>query len=241
MARRRVLGAHQRRAPSTFRAIGDEFGRRLEMRLATAFLALVSLLTQGTALADGPLLTYKDGPVETPQAVQPSCSGTDLCQHGFIDTFLGIGFALNASQQLGISCAAPFAGAQITNVGFFSEFWITPGDLDIVIYDAASTEELSRTTVSIAGGSLVEYEFPVTPTTVTNACVMLCPLGDTDGVTGEDSTTFPYEDTWFSSTCFCSSVLSTHDLTIWACWEAAVPVEGSTWGTVKALYGDATR
>ena len=205
------------------------------MKLIATVLAMTFIA--GGAMAADPHVTYLNPPSETPGGYAlNACTGDALCQYGFQDDTQGFGSTLNSDQQLGIRCYAPAPGSVIEAVGWFSEFWVIPGNLDIVLLNCDTGAELSRTSVFVDGNSQ-DYKFLVDAAGADCVCVMLCPVGSTWGVTGEDRTNGPFADTFWSNNCFCDNEFTTENKTIYACWtEGATPVEPGTWGSVKALY-----
>lgn len=159
----------------------------------------------------------------------------EVCQYGFQDDFPGSGWTLGLGQQLGIEC--PAAGC-ITAVGFYVDFTVIDGELDIVIYDDGT--EVSRTT--LAPGAVVqgENEFDIDDVNIAgSACIMLCAVNDTNGfwaVTGEDYTNGPFGSTFFSNTCTCENAFTDNNLTIWAVLCGATPTDEYSWGTIRAMF-----
>jgi len=202
---------------------------------------LGSLLLTCAARAAEPVMLFD--PDSTPKLATPrgECAGTK-CEHGIQDDLATGGPAVSDTQSLGIRCDAPSAGAQITEVGFLSEFWLVAGDVDIVIRDADTDEELSRTTVFVPAGDGQTFQFAVTPTQVQSACVVLSAVGNAVGTTGEDRTNGPFGGTFYSSGETCETEFLTENLAIWACWsEGPVSVDPSAWqalpwGRVKNGY-----
>ncbi len=152
----------------------------------------------------------------------------DVCQYGFQDDLPGQGWTLGLGQQLGIHCVGPMT---ITRVGFYVEFLVTPGAVDIVIRDGGV--EVQRTAVNPVEG---QNEFDIPDIAVADPCIMLCPQGDFWSVTGEDTTNGPFGHTYWSNSCECTNEFTDNNLTIWAVYDGAVPAEPVSWSRLRALY-----
>jgi hypothetical protein len=193
-------------------------------RLAIALLLCTVLA--GAALAVEPQVTF--GPAGDPTELPLR---QDACQYGFSDDITGQGWSLYSGQQLGIRC--PDAGC-ITAVGFYVEFISIDGSFDIVIYD--DNGEVSRTTLPAGSIAVGVNEFDITDVNITGtACIMLCPT-TWDGVTGEDYTSPPYGESYWSTNCTCQNPFSDNNLTIWAVLCGATATEQVSWGSIRTLY-----
>lgn len=159
----------------------------------------------------------------------------EVCQYGFQDDGQGWGSTLGLGQQLGIEC--PDAGC-ISAVGFYVEFLVIPGALDIVIYDDGV--EVSRTTLPSGAVAEGNNEFDIDDVSIAgDACIMLCAVDDNNGywsVTGEDMTNGPFTNSYWSNTCQCSNVSSSYNYTIWAVLCGPVATEQTTWGSLRTMY-----
>lgn len=196
--------------------------------LATVFMLSVTL--GGAALAADPLVSFGPAgdPIELP-------TREDVCQYGFTDDTPGSGWTLGLGQQLGIKCLAPGC---IGAVGFYVEFTVWPGELDIVIYD--NTGEVSRTT--LPPGAVVEgvNEFDIDDVNINgDACIMLCAVNNANGywsVLGEDYTSPPYGNSYWSNDCTCQNAFTDNNLTMWAVLCGPTATESVSWGTIRTLY-----
>jgi len=194
------------------------------------FIAIVCLM-----LAAGPAFAehITEGPAGDP--IQLPMDREDYCQYGFQDDGVSGGSTLGLGQQLGIECAAPGC---ITAVGFFVEFLVTPGELDIVIRDDGV--EVSRTTIPAGGVVEGVNEFDIEDVNIAgDACIMLCAVDDNNGywsVTGEDMTNGPFGNTFWSNSCECTNEFVDYNLTIWAVICGATATEETTFGQIRALY-----
>jgi hypothetical protein len=193
--------------------------------LATAFL--LSLAASGVALAEGEI-TY--GPAGDPIDLPVR---QDVCQYGFNDESIGWGYTLGFGYSLGINC--PDAGC-ISAIGFYVEFTVTDGSLDLVVLDDGA--EVSRTTLPPGSVFPGVNEFDIEDVAVSgDACIMLCPVGSFHCVTGEDFNSPPYGSSWQSQTCSCSGTnFLDQNFTIWAVLCGAVPTEQTSWGSIRTLY-----
>jgi len=190
-------------------------------RLLTA-LCLLGMVA-GVAMAANPDRTF--GPAGNPINLPVR---EDVCQYGFSDDTPGSGWTLGFGQQLGIHCPGPI---QITGVGFYIEFMVTYGELDIVILDGGV--EVQRTATYPDAGV---NEFDVPDINVGDACIMLCPVGDYWSVLGEDYTSPPYGSSYWSNTCQCTNAFGDNNLTVWAYTGGVVPTSTTSWGSIRALY-----
>ena len=199
-----------------------------------AIVACFLAIAAGPALADLPQdISFDqtpDGPADIFLPIRD-----EVCQYGFQDDGVDWGSTLGLGQQLGIEC--PDAGC-ISAVGFFVEFLVVPGELDIVIRDDGV--EVSRTT--LASGAVVEgnNEFAIDEVNIDgDACIMLCAVDDANGywsVTGEDMTNGPFENCYWSNTCECTNVSTSYNYTIWAVLCGPVATEQTTWGSLRTMY-----
>ena len=193
------------------------------MRKLSTVLCLLSLVA-GPVLAAEPQITV--GPAG------PGYHGTgtrNTCQFGFNDTNIGSGWTLGLGQQLGIQCG----GGIITSVGFYSEFVVQPGPMDVVINGTTvatfSTEVPGVNTITLAQ----PYNACPGP-----ACIMLCPQGNTWLVTGEDYNSAPYGNSYFSTNCTCQNAFTDNNLTIWANFDdcGGTPTQETSWGQIRMMY-----
>jgi hypothetical protein len=190
--------------------------------IATVFMLSVTL--GGTALAADPLVSFgpPGDPIELPVR-------EDVCQYGFTDDSPGSGWTLGLGQQLGIKCLAPGC---ISAVGFYIEFMVIPGQVDIVIYD--NTGEVSRTTVAPAAGI---NDFDIDDVDIIgDACIMICPIGDYWSVLGEDYSSPPYGNSYWSNDCTCLNAFVDNNLTVWATLCGDTATESKSWGSIRSLY-----
>jgi hypothetical protein len=194
-------------------------------RLVTALCLLG--LAAGSAFATGPDVTTGYTPGNYTGNGQ-----RDTCQWGFNDTSPGSGWTLGLGQQLGIMCPGP--EHEITGVGGYFEFIVTPGTMNIVIYD--NGVEVSRTPVQPVQGV---NEFTITPVCVHgDACIMFCEVANFWAVTGEDYNSPPYGNSYYSTNCTCQNAFTDNNLTIWAHFNSCGPnpVQEMTWGKVRMMY-----
>lgn len=159
------------------------------------------------------------------------------------------GSSLGGGQRLGIIAQAPTADPgyvwEIYGVRFYAEFWLTPGDLDIQLASISDPSNTTTETVSVTGGGTWEFEMtnPLLVGSQEEFSVMLCPLGATEGVTGEDTSSPDGRSYWSGSGCKPdrTDFDSPRDLMIWVCarqvgaQETAVPATGGVSLAVLAL------
>jgi hypothetical protein len=191
-------------------------------------LALFCLLglAPGTASAAGPDVTIG---APNPGGARYDCSSPGQCQYGYNDMETGAGWTLGMGQQLGILCGPYW----ILGVGFWSEFVVVPGPVDVYI----NGEQAGRFTTVAPGENYLRLEYN---SCERDACIMLCPVGDTWLVTGEDYDSAPYGNCYWSNDCDCSTAFTDNNLTIWACIAGCppppTPIETMTWGRIRAIY-----
>jgi hypothetical protein len=200
------------------------------MKGLLSVICMLGLLV-GTAVAEEP---HQTGGVPGPP--WQGEDREDYCQYGFQDDMISSGWTLGLGQQLGIQCAGPVCIAQ---VGFYVEFTVWDGELDIVIHD--NGVEVSRTTLPPGAVVAGQNQFPITPNVDVSgdACIMLCAVDDAAGywsVLGEDMTNGPFGNTFFSNECFCTNEFTDNNLTMWAVLCEPTPVEDSTWGRIRTMY-----
>ncbi|MDM7914830.1 MAG: hypothetical protein ACE15D_00920 [Candidatus Eisenbacteria bacterium] len=190
------------------------------MKLLVTLSVLALLASSAVAeplMSYGPPGQFESGPRD----------GT--CQYGYTDTAPGQGWTLGLGQQLGIMCQAPGA---ILAVGWYTEFLVIPGSLDIVVYD--NGVEVSRTTVQPVEGM---NDFDIDDVSISgDACIMLCPIGDFWAVTGEDYNSAPYGNTYWSTSCQCTTPFTDNNLTIWATTGEAVATQDNSWGQIRSMF-----
>lgn len=126
-------------------------------------LAAGSVLAAGTVSADGPDVTVG---TPNPSGDRFDCSN-DQCQYGFQDMAPGSGWTLGLGWQLGIQCGRDI----ITGVGFWSEFVVVPGPMDVVINGTTAGTFATES----PGENYLEIMPPFEA--CGGACITLCPRG----------------------------------------------------------------
>jgi hypothetical protein len=186
------------------------------------------------ALAAGPLLAQGAHVTPIPEGVLPATPGGGggvpcdvlIRYDDGSDDQIGSGLTLGGppgfSQRLGIVAQAPAGGSwQVQSVGFFSEFWVTAGNVNIEV-TSVSTPALTTSQplfVDAAGDHEAALTDPICIPGGEEFSVMLCPDDGTWGVTGED-TSAPDSRSFFSqASCTPETPIDEPpvDLMIWAC------------------------
>lgn len=199
------------------------------MRICTCLVAVAALsLLPCLALADAPQVGSPEVSYGVPAGAPPVMPPRgDVCQYGFSDDTFSYGWSLFSGQQLGIKCSSPGA---ITSVGFYVEFG-GPGALNVTIYD---DNGLVSSTPTTAAPGINEVDVPDESITG-DACIMLCPTSF-NGVCGEDYSSAPYGNSYWSNGCACTNPFSDNNLWIWADTAEATATEPVSWGTVRSIY-----
>lgn len=203
------------------------------------------LLVASAALAAEPhVSTIPDGMLPAAPGGAPGGNGVPcdvlIRYDDGTDDQVGSGFTLGIGQRLGIIAQAPSSGAaawRVQSAGFFSEFWLTPGDVDVQITSIADSGNTTTETLFVdsAGTWEIAFSAPIQVAPGEEFAVMLCGGPDTHGVTGEDFSS-PDGRSYFSgAACSPDSVVGNGDadLMIWACVTPVsiqeIPALG-TWG-----------
>ena len=140
---------------------------------------------------------------------------------------------MGLGQQLGIQCFAG-SGGWVTEVGFWSEFVVQPGPMNVVI----NGDVVATFATEVAGENVTHLETPYNACPGP-ACIMLCPQGDTWLVTGEDYNSAPYGNSFYSTTCQCTNAFTDNNLAIWVCYDlndCHTPARETSWGQIRMLY-----
>jgi len=194
-----------------------------------AILGVSILLVATVALAAEPhVSTIPDGMAPAAPGGAPGGNGVPcdvlIRYDDGTDDQVGSGYTLGIGQRLGIIAQAPSTGAaawRVQSAGFFSEFWVTPGDVDVQVTSIADSGNTTTETLFVdsAGTWEIAFSAPIQVAPGEEFAVMLCGGPGTHGVTGED-TSSPDGRSYFSSVaCSPDSVVGggTVDLMIWAC------------------------
>jgi len=197
----------------------------------TAILTLSLLLAAGAAQADEPhVTTIPDGvepapPGEAPGGNGVACDVLIRYDDGTDDT-PGSGYTLGGPvpppQRLGIIAQAPPGGTwQIQSVGFFSEFWVIPGNVNVEVASVSMPGTVATETIYVDSAGIWETAInsPLCVGPDEEFSVMLCPDVGTWGVTGEDLSAPDGRSYYSSAACSPDNLLDNGntDLMIWAC------------------------
>jgi hypothetical protein len=159
----------------------------------------------------------------------------------------GSGYTLGGpgtpQQNLGI-IATPPAGAlyEVQSAAFWSEFWVTPGNVHVVVTEVDNPTNTTEAVIYVDNGGTWEVAFDNPICVDSDFSVMLCPEPQVWGVAGEDldppidgRSYWEYQE---PSTCSPVNNFTNVDLTIWACVTpcGATPTESTSWGHIKSLY-----
>lgn len=164
-----------------------------------------------------------------------------------MDDTPGYGYTLGGPsppyQYLGIIATPPGDMAyEVQSAGFWSEFWVTPGTVNITVIEISNPANTTSVGLYVNSGGVWEVAFttPITVGPASDFAVMLCPDPGVWGVSGEDLTN-PQGRSYFSSSddgCYPTNQFGAENLMIWTCVTPAdpTPLDWSSWGRVKSLY-----
>ena len=170
------------------------------------------------------LIRYDDGGDDTPG------SGPTL---GY--------YAGQDHQFLGIRSTAPAGGSfLVQSAGWFSDFWILPGMVDVTVTEIANPANSATAAINVTDGGTFEVVFD-TPICVPGGAdysVMLCPRVGVYGVVGQDFNSPDARSYWSPDPCDLVNLSTSEDYMIWSCVTECgpTPTIESTWGTLKANY-----
>lgn len=143
--------------------------------------------------------------------------------------YLGVRFTVDASQSYRVQSAS-----------WFSDFWITPGLVDVTVTEVGNPANTATATVNVpAGGTYgVDFADPICIPAGGEYVVMLCPQPFTFGVVGEDLNSPDFRSYWSSTTCDPVNDGGPVDYMIWSCVTPCgpTPADIPTWGSIKSLY-----
>ncbi len=209
------------------------------------------LFVAGGAMAEDPHVTIiPDGVESAPPfdgSLQIPCDILLRYDDG-IDNTPGSGYTLGGPsapyQYLGIIATPPSDyDYEVQSAGFWSEFWVTPGNVNFTIIEISDPSNTTTASLFVNDGGTWEIEFdtPITVGPGSDFAIMLCPDPGVWGVGGEDTTAPLYDRSYFSSStdgCYPTNPLAGVNMMIWACVTPGdpTPVEPSSWGNIKSLY-----
>ncbi len=134
-------------------------------------------------------------------------------------------------------------GYLVQSAGFWSEFWVTNGNVTFRCYEISNpaNETFETVFVNAAGTWEIDFTDPICVGAGSDYGIVLCPDPGVWGVTGED-TDPPYDARSYQNNtdvgdCELINVTGS-DLLIWSCVTpcGGTPVEEGTWGTIKSHY-----
>lgn len=144
-------------------------------------------------------------------------------------------------QFLGIRSTAPAGGSfEIQSAGWFSDFWVLPGMVDVTVTEIGNAANTATASINVTDGGTFEVVFD-TPICVPGGAdysIMICPRVGVFGVVGEDLSSPDGRSYWSPDPCDLVNNTTFQDYMIWSCVTAcgATPTIESTWGTLKATY-----
>ena len=147
---------------------------------------------------------------------------------------------------LGIQATPPAGGSfLVQSASFFSEFWVIPGNVDIIVYEIGNPLNSASETLFIndSGEWGVDFTDPICLPAGVDFGIVLCPAPGVWGVSGED-TSAPdgRSHQWNTDVGTCDELANAPftnlDFMIWACVTpcGATPTTEVSWSNVKALY-----
>jgi hypothetical protein len=198
----------------------------------------------GLALAADPITIIPDGVESATPGDRGECANP-IAHHDGTDDSPGSGFTLGGPSApywyLGVRHTPPAGNYQVDAVQFFSEFWVTPGNVTVHVYEIDNPANAADATIFISAGGDYEVNYSAPICVDSDFGVVFCPDPNVWGVLGEDSSP-PIDNTSYQNNtdaggCELINIVGA-DLLITSCVTPCgpTPVEEATWGTVKALY-----
>lgn len=192
----------------------------------------ILLVTTAALAAEPHVTTIPDGVEPAPPSGAPGGGGVP-CDYLIryddgTDDSPGSGLTLGGpggiNQRIGIVAQAPPADPggswQVQSVGFFSQFWLTPGNVNIEVTSVGDPANTTTETIFVSGPGVWETALsdPIVVAPEAEFSLMLCTSGDgTHGVTGEDTSSPDLRSYWSGSSCTTENPDEDEDLMIWAC------------------------
>jgi hypothetical protein len=132
----------------------------------------------------------------------------------------------------------------IQGVTFFSEFWVTAGNVTIRAYELSDpTNETSEVMfINTSGNFELEFTNPICVGAGSDFGIVFCPSPGVWGVLGEDLSApqdlRSYQNNTDTGGCELITVRTDGDLIVQACVTPCIvtPTEVSTWGLIKSMY-----
>lgn len=142
---------------------------------------------------------------------------------------------------LGVRFTPPAGNYLVQKTLFWSEFWVTPGNVTVRCYELDNpTNETSEVVLINAEGNYdVTFTNPICVDS--DYGIVLCPDPGVWGVLGEDNSNIQgrsYQNNTDTGGCELINIRSDAELLIDSCVTPCepTPTEQSTWGAIKTLY-----
>ena len=158
----------------------------------------------------------------------------------------GLGWFSDTQYQfLGVRFTPPAGEVyRVQSASWFSDFWNTPGLVDVTAMEADNPGNAVTVTVNVTDGGTwgVEFPNPICIPAGTDYFIMLCPHPGVQGEVGDDWSA-PDERSWFSAPGFfitgCVPANQwANDHMIWSCAAPCISTttQTPTWGHLKTIY-----
>jgi hypothetical protein len=212
------------------------------LRIFAGTFALVGV-TAGLAIAADPMTTIPDGVIPATPIDRGDCANP-IADHDGSDDSPGSGFTLGGPVApywyLGVRHTPTAPNFRVDAVQFFSEFWVTPGNVTVHVAEVGNASNSTDATIFISAGGNYEVVFENPICVNGDFDVTFCPDPGVWGVLGED-TSGPLDRSYQNNTDAggCENINQVGaDLLVTSCMGEcqATPVEVKTWGAVKANY-----
>lgn len=171
-------------------------------------------------------LRYDDGTDDTPDW-GPTLGWYDPVLYQYV----GVRFTRAAGQSY-----------QVQSASWYSDYWVIPGNVDVEVQEWGDPSNSTSGTIYVTGAGTWEVEFtnPICIPPGGEYLIMLCPQQGVWGVIGQDEASPDGRSYWSWNPTGCSpqDQSTAEDYMIWSCVTSCdvVPVEGRSWGQVKAHY-----
>ncbi|MCA9727281.1 MAG: hypothetical protein KC729_06325, partial [Candidatus Eisenbacteria bacterium] len=162
--------------------------RALRIFAATLFLAGLGL---GMAHAADPITVIPDGVTPATPGDRGGCDIMIDYSDGTDDT-PGSGWTLGGPAApywyLGVDHTPPAGGSyEVLSVGFFSEFWVTGGNVTVHVYEKSNPANATDASINMTTGGTYEVTFAEPICVEGTYGITFCPSPGVWGVLGEDT------------------------------------------------------